>query len=77
MVSAQSSKMEYLVCRKRKLNTKTVLEKYKMLKEIEKGATAAAVARKYDIAKQTLSNWTKDKSKIYATVGANNSSIKR
>ena len=43
----------------RKLKTKTVLEKYKILKEIEKGETCASIVRKYGIAKQTLSNWLK------------------
>ena len=36
-----------------------------------------AVIRKYGIAKQTLSNWIKEKSKIFAAVEANNPSAKR
>lgn len=34
---------------KRKLNTRKISEKYKILKEIEKGETSATIAKKYDI----------------------------
>ena len=34
---------------KRKLNTRKISEKYKMLKEIEKGETSATIPKKYDI----------------------------
>ena len=40
----------------RKLKTKTVQEKYKILKEIEKGETCASIFRKHGIANQTISN---------------------
>ena len=38
----------------RKLKTKTVLEKYKIMKEIEKGETCASIVRKHGIPKQTI-----------------------
>ena len=44
----------------RKLKTKTVVEKYTILKEIEEGETCASNVRKYGIAKQTISNWLKN-----------------
>ena len=44
----------------RKLKTKTVLEKYKIPKEIEKVETCASIVRKHGIAKQTISNWLKN-----------------
>ena len=56
--------MAELVGGKRKLNCKSIVEKYKILKEVEQGTLCGGVVRKYGIAKQTLSNWIKDKSKI-------------
>ena len=41
----------------RKLKTKSVLEKYKILKEFEKGETCASIVRKHGIAKQNLDKW--------------------
>ena len=42
------------------------------VKEVEQGTSCAAAVRKYGIAKQSLFNWIKDKSKIFAAVEANN-----
>ena len=69
--------MAEMVGGKRKSNCKSIVEKYKILKEVEQGTSCGAVIRKYGIAKQTLSNWIKEKSKIFAAVEANNSSAKR
>ena len=44
---------------KRKLKTRTITEKYKILKEVDKGESSASIAKKYGIAKQTLPGWLK------------------
>lgn len=51
----------------RKLTSKTIAEKYKILKEIDEGSSCVAVRRKYDIPKQTLSNWRRNRQQIYDT----------
>ena len=38
---------------KRKLNTKTLIEKYNILKEIDKGETCVSISQKHGIPKQT------------------------
>ena len=45
---------------KRKLNFKSIVEKYKILKEVEQGTSCGAIVRKYGIAKQSLFNWIND-----------------
>ena len=62
---------------KRKLNSKSITEKYKILKEVDKGNSCASVATKYSIPKQTLSNWLKKKQKIYEAVDSNSATKKR
>ena len=62
---------------KRKLATKSIIEKYKILKEVDGGNSSASIARKYNIAKQTLSNWQKNKKLIYEAVDSNSSTAKR
>ena len=57
---------------KRKLNCKSIVEKYKILKEVEQGTSCGEAVRKYDIAKQSLFNWIKEKIKIFAAAEANN-----
>ena len=64
--------MAELVSDKRKLNCKSIVEKYKILKEVEQGTSCSAAVRKYGLTKQSLFNWIKDKSKIFAAVKANN-----
>ena len=49
---------------KRKLKTITISEKYKTLKEVEKGESSAFISKKYGVPKQTLSRWLKKKKKI-------------
>ena len=51
---------------KRKLTTKSLEEKYKALKDIEKGVAKKDVATKYGIPLNTLSTWMKGKEKISA-----------
>ena len=60
--------MASLTGEKRKIQSRTNVEKYKILKEIEKGESCAAVSCKHSIPKQTLSGWMKEKSKIYDAV---------
>ena len=62
---------------KRKLKTRTISEKYKILKELDKGESCACIAKKYNIAKQTLSGWLKEKARIYSEVEKNKTSEKR
>ena len=49
--------MVSLTGEKRKIQSRTIVGKYKILKEIEKGESCAAVSRKHSIPKQTLSGW--------------------
>ena len=62
---------------KGKLKTRTISEKYKILQELDKGESCACIAKKYDIAKQTLSGWLKEKARIYSEVEKNKTSEKR
>ena len=62
---------------KRKLASKSITEKYKILKEVGKGNSCAFVAKKRNIPKQTLSNWLKKKSHIHESVDSNSSTMKR
>ena len=64
--------MAELVGDMRKLNCKSIVEKYKIHKEVERGTSCGAAVRKYVFAKQSLFNWIKDKSKIFAAVEGNN-----
>ena len=49
---------------KRRLNNNPVGLKYKALKGLEKGMTNKDVASKYDVPKNTLSTWVKNKHKL-------------
>ena len=55
--------MSKVAGRKRKLKTRTITEKYKILKEAEKGESSAFISKKYGVPKQTLSGWLKEKNK--------------
>ena len=52
--------MAELVGDKRKLNCKCIVEKYKIIKEVEQGTSCGAAVRKYGNAKQSLFNWVKE-----------------
>ena len=53
----------FTVATKRKLNTKLIKEKYAALNEVEEESLKPQVAMKYDIPKNTLSIWIKNKEK--------------
>ena len=66
------------IASKRKLNTKSVKDKYRALKEVEVGKTKSQVTAKYSILKNTLSTWLKNKDKIFeATKEGSNSKLQR
>ena len=62
---------------KRKLKTRIITEKYKILKEVEKGESSASMSKKYGVPEQTLPGWLKEKTKIYSEVEKNKTSAKR
>ena len=62
---------------KRKLKIRTITKRYKILKEVEKGESSASISKKYGVPKQTLSEWLKEKTKIYSGVEKNKTSAKR
>ena len=49
--------MAEIVGGKRRLNCKTILQKYAALKAIDNGESQALVAKRLGIVKQTISNW--------------------
>ena len=49
--------MAELVGDKRKLNCKSIVERYKIHKEVERGTSCGAAVRKYVFAKKSLFNW--------------------
>ena len=56
------------LAQKRKLNSTPITKKYVILKEIDKGKSLTSVALKNGMSKQTVSNWVKQKKKIYEAV---------
>ena len=54
-----------LVAEKRKYTHKTLREKFQALKDLEKGKSNKDVAAKYNIPKNTLSIWVKNKEKLF------------
>ena len=56
-----------MIANKRKLNKKSIKDKYSALKEVEDGKTKSQVAAKYGIPKKILSTWLKSKDKIFGT----------
>ena len=66
------------IASKRKLNIKSIKDKYSALKEVEDRKTKSQVAAKYGIPKNTLSTWLKNKDKILeATKKGSNSKRQR
>ena len=53
-----------LVAGKQKYTHKTLCEKCQALKDLEKGESSKDVAAKYNIPKNTLSTWAKNKEKL-------------
>ena len=64
-------KMAEIVGGKRRLSKKAILEKYAALKAMDNGESQTSVAKRLELPKTTISNWKKDKTKIYKTVHAN------
>ena len=62
---------------KRKLSSRTLTEKYKILKELDKGEPSVSISKKYGIPKQTMSGWSKEKKKKYSEVEKKKTSAKR
>ena len=56
---------------KRKLTVTSIVDKYKILKEIYKGNSLSSTAVKYGTPKQTVSNWIKKKKEIYVAIDFN------
>ena len=56
------------VAGKRKYTYKTLHEKCQALKDLEKGESNIDVAAKYNIPKNTLSTWVKNKEKLFDTL---------
>ena len=54
-----------LVAGKRKYTHKTLREKCQALKDLEKGESSKDVAAKYNLPKNTLSTWVKNKGKLF------------
>ena len=65
------------VVHKRTLASKSITEKYKILKEVYKGNSCVPVAKKNNIPKQTLQTGLKRKKKTYEPVDSNSSTMKR
>ena len=66
------------VVHKRTLTSKSITEKYKILKEVYKGDSCVSVAKKHNIPKQTLQTGLKrKKNQIYELVDSNSSTMKR
>ena len=54
-----------MVEEKRKFTDKTLREKSQALKDLEKGESNKNVAAKYNVPKNTLSTWVKNKEKLF------------
>ena len=54
-----------LVAEKRKYNHKILREKCRALKDLEKRESNKDVAAKYNVPKNTLSTWVKNKEKLF------------
>ena len=65
------------VATKRKLNTKSIKERYAALKEVEEGLSKSQVAMKYGIPKNTLSTWIKNKEKFFESMKTQGNKSKR
>ena len=56
---------------KRGLQSETLAENYKALKEIDEGKSCISVAKKYGVAKNIISHWLQKKKQIYESVEEN------
>ena len=62
---------------KRRLTNKSVVEKCKALKDLEKGMSNKEVAQKYGVPKNTISTWVKNKDKLLTSLEKNGTKSKR
>ena len=62
---------------KRKLSVKTLNEKCKALKDIEKGLSNKDASKKYGVPPNTISTWIKNKEKYFKALEDNCSSKKQ
>ena len=58
---------------KRKLSCKSLHEKYQALKDLENGASNKTVAAKFNVPRNTISTWVKNKDKILKAYEEGNS----
>ena len=58
---------------KRKLSCKSLHEKYQALKDLENGAPNKTVAAKFNVPRNTISTWVKNKDKILKAYEEGNS----
>ena len=70
-ISSQISKMAAVQSSKRRLACLTIVNKYKALKEIDAGQSCIATAKKYGVAKNTISHRVKKKAEIFEAVEEN------
>ena len=63
-------KMEVVQTLRRMLATITLVNKYKIFKEIDGGQSCIATAKKYDMAKNTVSHWLKKIAEIFKAVSS-------
>ena len=57
-----------LVAGKQKYTHKTLREKCQVLKDLEKGESNKDVAAKYNVPKNTLFTWVKNKEKVFGAL---------
>ena len=62
---------------KRKLTNKSIIEKCKALKDLEKGMSNKELAQKYGVPKNTVSTWVKNKNKLLISLEKNGTKSKR
>ena len=62
---------------KRKLNIKSLGDKYQTLKDLESGLSNKEVAKKYGVPENTISTWTKNKTSYFAALEQSSSKRKK
>lgn len=62
---------------KRKLKNTKILQKCKIIKEIEKGMTNKEASEKFGVPKNTISTWMKNKEKLLKGLEQNSSEAKK
>ena len=62
---------------KRKLKSTKIIQKCKIIKEIEKGMTNKEASEKYGIPKNTISTWMKNKEKLLKGLEQSSSEAKK